>query len=111
MAFFEFNQKFPTEEAAIDHFYRIRYNGVLACPHCGAEVKLYRTARRKVCVCHSCNNTFSPFADAIFRKSKIDMRKWLCAIRLLLNGGKGVSGCQLQRDIEATCKIALRMLQ
>jgi transposase-like protein len=83
MTFFEFNQKFPTEKAAIDYFYHVRYNGVLACPHCGTEVNLYRTSRKKVCICHACENTFSPFSDTIFKKSKTDMRKWFYAIHLI----------------------------
>ncbi|MDR1127437.1 MAG: transposase, partial [Treponema sp.] len=48
MTFFEFNSHFPTEQAAINYFYHIRYNDILTCPHCGAKVKLYRTAREKV---------------------------------------------------------------
>lgn len=111
MTFFEFNRKFSTEEAAIDYFYKVRYNGKLACPHCGTTVNLYRTSRQKVCICHNCNNTFSPFADTIFRKSKTDMRKWFYAIHLFLNGKKGISACQLQREIGTIYRTAWRMLQ
>jgi len=111
MTFFEFNSKFPTEQAAINYFYKIRYNGVLSCPHCGAKVNLYRTSRQKVCICHSCENTFSPFADTIFRKSTTDMRKWFYAIHLILNGKKGISGCHIQRELGVTYKTAWRMLK
>jgi transposase-like protein len=111
MTFFEFNDRFPTEQAAINYFYKVRYNGVLTCPHCGAKVNLYRTARQKVCICHACENTFSPFADTIFRKSKTDMRKWFYAINLILNDKKGISGCQLQRELGVTYKTAWRMLK
>jgi transposase-like protein len=111
MTFFEFNSRFPTEQEAINYFYKIRYNGVLTCPHCGAKVNLYRTARQKVCICHSCNNTFSPFADTIFRKSKTDMRAWFYAIHLIINDKKGISGCQLQRELGVTYKTAWRMLK
>jgi transposase-like protein len=88
MTFFDFNPKFPTEKAAIDYFYHVRYNGKLTCPHCGTNVNPYRTSRGKACIGHSCNNTFSLFSDTIFRKSKTDMRKWLYVIHLIMNDKK-----------------------
>ena len=60
MTFFEFNDRFPTEQAAINYFYKVRYNGVLTCPHCGAKVNLYRTARRKVCMPAKTHSRRSP---------------------------------------------------
>ena len=111
MTFFDFNRKFPTEKVAIDHFFQVRYNNVLTCPHCGTKVNLYRTGRQKVCICHSCDNTFSPFSDTIFKKSKTDMRMWFYAIHLILNDKKGISGCQLQRELGVTYKTAWRMLK
>ena len=110
MTYFEFNQKFPTEEAAINYFYTIRYKGVLTCPHCFSKIKLYRTARQKVCICHFCDNTFSPFADTIFRKTTTDLRKWFYAIHLVLNAKKGISACHLQREIGTIYRTAWRML-
>jgi len=111
MTYFEFLSKFSTEEAAIDYFFNARYHNVLVCPHCGAKVNLYRTGRQKVCICHNCDNTFSPFSGTIFEKSSTDMRKWFFAIHLVLNGYKGISSYQLQREIGVTHKTAWRMLR
>ncbi|MDR2490617.1 MAG: transposase [Spirochaetaceae bacterium] len=100
MTFFQFEQKFPNEKAAIDHFLDIRYKGNMTCPHCGAVVNIYRYRDRpKFFQCSTCNNTFSPFKDTIFKKTHIDLRWWFFAIKLFLNSRKGISGCQLEKEL------------
>jgi len=111
MNFFEFLEKFPTEQAVVDYFINIRYaeNG-LHCPHCGS-VKVYKTKDKKKYQCPHCKNTFSIFKGTIFEKTTTDLRKWMYAIHLFLNGKKGISGLQLQREIKVTYKTAWRMLK
>jgi transposase-like protein len=112
MTFLEFVNKFPTEKAAIDYFFKARYHDKLTCPHCGATVKVYKDRKRaKVCHCRMCDNSFSPFSDTIFEKSSTDMRKWFYAIHLVLNDKKGISSYQLEREIGVTHKTAWRMLR
>jgi transposase-like protein len=112
MNFFQFERKFPDEKAAIDYFLGIRCQGALTCPHCGAEVSIYRYRDRpKFFHCYSCGRPFSPFKGTIFEKTHIDMRRWFYAMKLFLNSRKGISGCQLERELGVTYATAHRMLK
>jgi transposase-like protein len=111
MTFIELMTKFPTEESVIDYYIKVRYPNGVFCNHCGS-IKVYQEHnRKKVFSCNDCKSTFSPFKNTIFEKSSTDLRKWFFAIHLFLNGKKGVSGLQLQREIGVTYKTAWRMLQ
>jgi transposase-like protein len=98
MNFFE---QFPTEREAIEYFLKIRYQGLLTCPHCGSIDYVYRNkGNLKLVQCHTCNNSFSPFTGTMFEKTHTDMRIWFYAINQLgINARKGISALQLQRDI------------
>jgi transposase-like protein len=112
MNFFEFNKKFPTEQACVEYFIKTRYKDGIKCNHCGSQKYVYRATHNKKCfVCHACKNGFSIFAGTIFEKSSTDLRKWMYAIHLFLNGKKGISALQLKREIGVTYKTAWRMLK
>lgn len=110
MNFFEFQTKFPTEEAVIQNFIQVRYGSRVACNHCGSIKVHQKKDRKRIFHCADCLNTFSVFKGTIFEKSDTDLRKWMYAIHLFLNGKKGISGYQLMREIGVTYKTAWRML-
>ena len=114
MNFFEFIKKFPTEKAIINHFIKIRYSKEKPiCNHCNScNVYHYNDEKlQKFFRCADCNRDFSIFKNTIFEKSCTDLRKWFYAIHLFLNGKKGISALQLQREVGVTYKTAWRMLR
>lgn len=111
MTFMEFLEMFPSEEKVIKHFVTIRYPAGIACNHCGSIKVYHRNKTPKVYDCNDCKNTFSIFKDTIFEKTTTDLRKWMYAIHLFLNGKKGISGLQLKRETGVTYKTAWRMLK
>lgn len=112
MTFFQFMNKFSTEESVMDYFINIRYGETVICPHCGKITKVYRRkGSPKLFICANCDNHFSIFKNTIFEKSSTDLCKWFYAIHLFLNSKKGISGLQLQREIGVTYKTAWRMLK
>lgn len=111
MTFLDLMKKFPTEKAIVEHFLSIRYPNGVTCNHCGSVKVYHSNTHLKIFRCNDCVNNFSPFKDTIFEKSSTDLRKWFYAIHLFLNGKKGISAMQLQREIGVTYKTAWRMLQ
>ncbi len=111
MTFIELLEKFPTEKSVVDYYLKIRYGDKVACNHCGSTKVYQRKAQIKLFNCKDCDNTFSPFKGTIFEKSSTDLRKWMYAIHLFLNGKNGISGMQLMRETGVTYKTAWRMLQ
>lgn len=112
MNFLELNKLFPNENAVIEYFIKVRYKDTEpCCRHCGSTKVYHRHDQPKLFKCDDCNNTFSVFKDTIFENSSTDLVKWMYAIHLFLNGKKGISGLQLQREIGVTYKTAWRMLK
>jgi transposase-like protein len=111
MNFIQFLEKFPTEKAVIQHFITVRYPSGVKCNHCGSTKVYQKTKYPKVFNCNGCDSTFSIFKGTVFEKTSTDLRKWMYAIHLFLNGKKGISGLQLMREIGVTYKTAWRMLK
>lgn len=110
----DFDTVFADELAAVNHFRVVRWPDMdqWACPHCGVIGAPYMLGngtfkcRDKVCLKKSTvrNNT-------IFEDSKIDLRKWFKAVFLMTSHKKGISSCQLAKDIGVSQKSAWFMLQ
>jgi len=85
-----------------------RWGDDVICPHCGKHhCKLSKTGRYH---CTECNHNFSVTAGTIFDNTKISLRKWFFAIYLITSNKKGVSSCQLARDLDITQKTAWHIL-
>jgi transposase-like protein len=103
---------FQQKKNAIAHFIKVRYSDGLVCPHCGATDWVYREKNHpKQVACRRCNDSWSVFRGTIFEKSSTDIRKWFLAMYFMLNGRKGISGKQFEREIGVTYKTAWRMLK
>ena len=113
MTFFEFQKRFPTEASALNFIISMKYTNGYHCPKCGCVHKgIYRSNKRtKILHCNNCNSEFSILAGTIFENTHLDLRMWLYAMNLVIVAKKGISACQLQRELGMkSYKGAWRML-
>lgn len=81
-----------------------RWGDDVICPKCGKHhCKMSETGRYH---CTECNHNFSCTVGTIFENTKISLRKWFFAIYMITSNKKGVSSCQLSRDIKVSQKTA-----
>ena len=84
-------------------------DGDVVCPYCGQ----HHCATRKdgKFRCNKCKRNFSCKVGTIFEDSNLSLVKWFIAMYLISSHNKGVSSCQLARDIKVTQSTAWYMLQ
>lgn len=99
-------KKFPTEESCIAFLESIRWKGGIICPYCGSvktcnhNTKVSETRNAKRHQCQDCHKSFSVTVGTIFHHTHLDLRKWFWMISMMLNAKKGISACQVARELE-----------
>jgi len=81
----------------------------VVCPYCGGHHCVERKDGRYRC--NHCKRNFSVLVGTIFENTKISLRKWFIAMYLVSSHKKGISSCQLGRDLHVTQKTAWFILQ
>lgn len=108
---FEFMEMFPDDDAAREHFERVRWSGSIDCPCCGTKDKSTPDKRRPgYRRCRDCRHYFTVRTGTVFERSHIELRKWLYAMYLLETSRKGISSLQLSKEIGITQKSAWFLL-
>jgi len=101
---------FPTEDACRKFFEKQRWGDTVVCPKCSCFRKIYRINDGKLFRCADCGKTFTVKVGTIFEDSPIPLQTWFMAIHLITAHKKGISSCQLARDLNITQKTAWFML-
>ena len=107
---FSMMQVFNDEKKCVDHFRAVRWPNGVVCPHCGSTKVYNLNNGTHKCGEKQCATKFSVRHGTIFDDSKIKLQKWFMAIYLCTSHKKGISSCQLARDIKVTQKTAWFML-
>src|SRR5947209_2410074 len=92
---------FKDEEICKAYLEQQRWNGNVECPFC-ACTKVYRTNRGFKCADRFCAKKFSVTVGTVYENSKVSLRIWFAAMYLVTAHKKGISSCQLARDLSIT---------
>lgn len=100
---------FSDEQVCRNHMEQLRWKNGVACPFCGS-VKVYRFKDGKYFKCADCRKKFTVTVGTVFENTKVPLSKWFVAIYLISSHKKGISSCQLARDISVKQQTAWFML-
>ena len=92
----EFQNKFYSEEACVEHLFRLRWPDGFICPRCGHRRYCFHSTR-KLYQCSGCKYQVSVTAGTIFHKTRTPLVKWFWMIFLMSRQKSGVSMLSLQR--------------
>ncbi len=105
----EFNQKFPTSDACLDHLWQVHFTDK-PCTACGLYDGFHKLSNRPAYQCQ-CGHQVCPLAGTPFHKSTTDLRTWFLAIFFMTNTRSGMSALQFQRISGVTYKTAWRIFK
>lgn len=105
----QFQDRFPTEDACLDHLMRTRFGETLTCEGCGKEAKYYRAKKRRSYACEHCGHQVYPTAGTPFHRTRTSLRDWFYVMFLFCASRNGVAAKEVERQIGVTYKTAWRM--
>lgn len=104
----DFVDAFPNEESCIKYLEMLRWNGKVVSPF-DPTSKVYKCSNGKY-KCRNSGKYFDVKTGTVFAASKLPLRFWVFAIFLFISHKRGISSCQLARDLGVTQKTAWNML-
>jgi len=109
ISFFEFQERFQSEEDCFQYLKKLRWRYGFHCPRCG-HTKAYFTKTRKVFQCISCRHQTSVTAHTIFHRTHVPLKKWFWAIFLVGTDKRGCSAKRLEKLIGVHYETAWLMI-
>lgn len=106
----EFFERFPSDDACLEHIMEVRYGLRHTCEKCGVvDSTFHKLTGRPAYSCAHCGHHIYPCAGTIFQDTRTPLQSWFYAIYLFVATRHGVSGKELQRTLGVTYKTAWRM--
>ncbi|CAL9914930.1 transposase [Candidatus Liberibacter solanacearum] len=113
ISLYQFFQRFDTEEKATEFYEMQRWPTGIRCPYCNQKKRVIVVKNKKPMPyhCGACRKYFSVKIGTIMESSRIPLKTWLLVTYMMTTVRKGVSSCQISREIGITQKTAWFMLQ
>jgi len=107
----ELAKKFPDEASCRAFLVEYRWNGVPTCPYCNCPRSYaIEGGKRFKCANKECFKKYSVLMGTPMEGSNIPLTTWFLAIYMMTAHKKGISSCQLARNVGVTQKTAWFML-
>jgi predicted RNA-binding Zn-ribbon protein involved in translation (DUF1610 family)/transposase-like protein len=101
--------RFPDDDACLDHLMHARYGSKVKCPKCGKAGRFSRIRKMPAFACPWCGHHIHPMAGTPFELTRTPLQKWFYVMYLFTTTRNGVSAKEIQRQIGCTYKTAWRM--
>ena len=110
MSFYEWQERYASEEACAVQIAELRWPEGFRCPHCGDEHGWYCGTRR-LYECASCHRQTSITAGTLFHGSRVPLRKWFWALYWVSTDKGSISALRLCKLIGVQWLTAHKMLR
>ena len=110
IGFFEWQERFSTDEACAEFLAKKRWPKGFQCPRCGHH-KAHLITTRHLYQCASCRHQVSVTAGTLFHASNLPLRKWFWAIYWMGTDKGGISALRLSKLLRVSWPTAHRMLR
>lgn len=104
----DFFERFPDEDACLDHLFGVRFGGHPTCPQCRNR-SFQRLPRHPAYVCESCGHRIFPVAGTFLDGSRAPLQKWFHAMCLFDESGHRMSVEELEAELGVNHKTAWRI--
>ena len=105
----DFFRRFPTDDACLEHLWKVRFGDIVECQKCEKVGKFYRLSKERAYSCPRCGHHIHPMVGTPFEKTHTPLQKWFYAMYLFTATRHGVAAKELQRQLGVTYKTAWRM--
>jgi transposase-like protein len=105
----QFQDRFPTEEACLDHLFQVRFGTDFECPGCARPAKFSRVKARRSYQCQWCAHQVYPTAGTPFDRTRTPLRDWFFVMFQFCASRNGVAAKEVERQLGVTYKTAWRM--
>ena len=104
----DFFERFPDDDACLDHLFRVRFGDHPTCPQCHMH-GFRRLPRHPDYGCDSCGHRIHPVAGTFLESSRVPLQKWFHAMSLFDESSRGMSVEELEAGLSVNHKTASRM--
>lgn len=109
ITFQEFLDRYPNDEACLQHLFDVRFGQGHVCPKCNRKSNWFRFKAERAYACQWCGHHIHPTAGTLFEDSRTPLKLWFYAFYLFTTSRHGVPAMELMRQLGVTYKTAWRM--